>query len=616
MAPVRDRLQRLATACLAVVVVAGVLPSAATAQTMPPADPPSESDEAVTAVAYEPSITGVDDDKLLDLLKGSSQLYELVDRPPATVLSLERRARNDLSRLRAALQSEGYYDAKLGFDVDTEKQPVAVTVRVDPGPLYTLAEFTVDYVGSPPPPAADRPSLESLDIEIGMPAVAPKIKAGETKLLRLLGDRGYPFPKVDKLDATVRHDKRQMYVKLAVDAGARAKFGAVRIGGLTNIDEAYIRRLISWKEGATFDRREIDETRQALIGTELFGRVQITAQPEPDAEGRVPIAIELTERPQRSIGAGLSYSTDIGFAGEVFWEHRNLLGQNERLKLTVTAGEIEQSGKAAFRKPAFLRRDQALLVDGSLSNLETDAFDQKSISSTVALERRFTRAWRGSVGVTASYDDVQDNDGTREFKLLGLPVTGLMDTTDNLLNPTRGQRLDLSGTPYVGTGDRNLAFLRMLVGGSTYYAIDKDKRFILAGRVRVGSIVGEATEALPADKRFYAGGGGSIRGYEFQRVGPLDSEDDPLGGRSLLEMSGELRIRVTEQFGLVPFIDGGTVFEDPYPSFDRTVRWAGGLGFRYFTGFGPLRLDVAFPINGRDDVDDTFEFYISFGQAF
>ena len=617
MGSARDRVRRLAAACLAV-AVAAMLPAMAIAQTeaKPPSDPPSESAETAASVAYEPSITGVDDDNLLDLLKASSQLFQLVDRPPATVLGLERRARNDLSRIRAALQSEGYYDAKLGFDVDTQKRPVAVTVKVDPGPQYTLAEFSIAYVGSPAPPPADQPALAALDIEIGMPAVAPKIKAGESKLLMLLGDRGYPFPKVENLDATVRHDKRQMVVKLSVDAGARARFGTVRITGLTNIDEAYIRRLIAWKEGATFDRREIDETRQALTATELFGRVQITAQPEPDAEGRVPIVIDVTQRPQRSIGAGLSYSSDIGFSGEVFWEHRNLFDQNERLKLTLTAGEIEQSGKAAFRKPAFFRRDQALLVDAGLANRETDAFDQKTISSTVALERRLSRAWRGSLGVTASYDDVQDNDGVREFKLLGFPVTGLMDTTDNLLNPTKGQRLDLSGTPYVGTGDRDLAFLRMLAGGSTYHAIDKDKRFILAGRVRVGSIIGEATEALPADKRFYAGGGGSIRGYEFQRVGPLDSDNDPLGGRSLLEVSGELRIRVTEQFGLVPFIDGGTVFEDPYPSFDETVRWAGGLGFRYFTGFGPVRLDVAFPINGRKDVDDTFEFYISFGQAF
>ena len=159
-------------------------------------------------------------------------------------------------------------------------------------------------------------------------------------------------------------------------------------------------------------------------------------------------------------------------------------------------------------------------------------------------------------------------------------------------------------------------FLSSLAGGSAYYAIDSEARFILAGRGRVGSIVGESTEDVPANKRFYAGGGGSVRGYEFQSVGPLDNDDDPLGGRSLIAVGAELRTRITDSIGLVPFVDGGTVYDSSYPDFDETFRWAAGLGLRYFTGFGPIRLDVAVPLNKRDDIDDDFEIYISFGQAF
>jgi translocation and assembly module TamA len=155
-----------------------------------------------------------------------------------------------------------------------------------------------------------------------------------------------------------------------------------------------------------------------------------------------------------------------------------------------------------------------------------------------------------------------------------------------------------------------------VAGGSAYYAVDADERFILAGRARVGSILGEDTKVLPASRRFYAGGGGSIRGYEYQLVGPLDDDEEPFGGTSLVELSGELRVRVTEEIGVVPFVDGGTVYDDPIPNGDETMRWAAGLGVRYFTGFGPVRLDVAFPLNPRDGVDEAFQFYISFGQAF
>ncbi|TFG89403.1 MAG: hypothetical protein E4H18_00170 [Hyphomicrobiales bacterium] len=183
------------------------------------------------------------------------------------------------------------------------------------------------------------------------------------------------------------------------------------------------------------------------------------------------------------------------------------------------------------------------------------------------------------------------------------------------MDPVNGTRLNLALTPYAGKGDESLLFAISTATGSAYYAVDSEQRFVPAGRVKIGTIVGEETESVPANKRFYAGGGGSIRGFEFQSVGPLDTENDPLGGRSILELSGEVRIRVTERIGVVPFVDGGTVSDSSYPDFDEPIRWAAGLGGRYFSDFGPLRLDIAVPLNKRD-IDDRFQFYISLGQAF
>jgi translocation and assembly module TamA len=138
---------------------------------------------------------------------------------------------------------------------------------------------------------------------------------------------------------------------------------------------------------------------------------------------------------------------------------------------------------------------------------------------------------------------------------------------------------------------------------------------VLAGRVNVGAIAGSQRNRIPADERFYAGGGGSIRGYEHQKVGPL-RDDTPLGGRSLLEFSIEARTRISNRFGIVPFIDGGTVFESAYPTFGRTLRWGAGIGFRYFSPIGPIRFDVAVPLNRRSGIDKAFQIYISLGQAF
>jgi translocation and assembly module TamA len=577
---------------------------------------PGTREPASIRIEYEPEITGVKDTDLRERLEAAAQLFALVDRPPATAAGLERRAREDLDRLRTTLRSEGYYAAVVEFALDAAARPVAVRIQVKPGAQYRLGVFTIRYAGAAEPEPAHRPALKDIGVKIGMPARGPAIKAAEGRVLAVLGDRGYPFPKIANMKASVRHDTARMTVELTVDSGLRARFGPLAITGLRGVEEDYIRRLVAWSEGAVYDRRKLDATREALRSTALFSSIRIATTDALDAEGLLPVTIDLAERPHRTIGAGVSYSTDIGPGGEVFWEHRNLFDRNEQLKLTTMATRVEQTGKAEFRKPAFLAGNQTLLTEASVANRDTDAFAQRSGIATIALERTYPSRWRAVLGVIGEYDWIDDNQGDREFQLAGLQVRASRRTTDNALDPTRGTTLELAATPYAGVGDEALRFARFVAGGSAYRAIDKGKRFVLAGRLRTGSIVGESTAALPADKRFYAGGGGSVRGYEFQEVGPLDGLGDPVGGRSLFEVSGELRIRVSEKFGVVPFVDGGTVFDDPYPAFNETLRWSAGLGLRYFTDFGPLRADVAFPINGRDGVDDRFELYISIGQAF
>jgi translocation and assembly module TamA len=565
-------------------------------------------------IEYTPDITGVSDDALLDLLQSAAQLYTLQDRRPATVIALERRTQNDLERLREVLRSEGYYDAALSYRLGTDERPIKVTIEVEPGTRYKLDAFTIGYE-PPAPEEKAQPKPADLGIKPGMPARAPDVREAETKAVAWLRGRGYPFAKSAGLKATVRHDKDDMTVRLTLNAGPRALLGALTLTGLKTVEEDYIRRIVAWPEGEPFDQRKLNDARAVLNTTGLFSSVKVSHADGVAPDGRLPVAVEVAESPHRSIGAGLSYSTDVGFGGNVFWEHRNVFGRNETVNFSITGAQIEQVGKMTFRKPAFLQREQALLATAQIANRDTDAFEQQSVAGTVSLERPLLEKWRGTAGVSASYDIIKDEDGEQQFKLFGLPVSMMRSTADNPLNPTRGTVVDLTATPYAGTSNDPLTFLRMSAGGSAYYSVDKASRFILAGRTRVGSIVGEKTDVLPADKRFYAGGGGSVRGYEYQKIGPLDEDENPTGGRSLVELGAELRIRVTEKFGVVPFIDGGMVTEESYPSFDEPLLWAGGLGLRYYTGFGPLRLDVAFPINGRSE-DDLFQFYVSFGQAF
>lgn len=580
--------------------------------------------EAVPAddgLAYELAITGEIEDSLAELLEGASQLAALKDRPPETIAGLERRTDDDLVRFQEVLRSEGFYAASLEQSIDQTADPVLVSVAVTPGPQYLLADYSVVYEGAPPPQPDPAENLEILDLSIGMPGRAPQVAEAQRTLLRVLANNGYPLAQVLDRRAVVDHDETTLSVTLTVDAGPRATFGPVAVEGLTDVDEGYVRVLLPWREGELYDQRQVEAARLALSDTALFSSIRFQKAEAPLDDGRLPITLALAEREKRSIGAGVSFSTSEGPGGEAFWEHRNLFGANERLRLSLAAAFIEQSLSASFRKPRFLRLDQALLVDASLTRSDTDAFEEQSARGFVGLERRLTEIWTVSGGVSAEFSlltdegETDDEDDEEKFLLYGLPLTAARDSRDNLLNATEGTTLSLALTPYIGTLEENIAFLVSEVGGSAYYAVDSEGRIVLAGRARLGSIVGEETGSIPATKRFYSGGGGSVRGYEFQSIGPLDDEDDPEGGRSVAEIGAEVRLRVTESIGVVPFVEGGIVGDEPFVDFSEDFLWAVGLGLRYYTAIGPVRLDVGFPINGRDR-DDFFQFYVSLGQAF
>lgn len=591
-----------------------------TAQADEPGDRPQgphpSSPGAGVDFRYDVQISGVKDDTLMQLLEGSSQLLALRARPPHTLAGLQRRTEEDLKRLVAALRSEGYYASSIDHEIDSSSRPIMVRISVATGTRYHLAQYEVIYKGDTIPEQDERPTPADLGYEIGMPARAPIIQESQRKLLRHLAEHGYPFAKVLNRKAVVDRATSGMVVALEVDSGPRGRFGAVTVEGLDSVKQDYVLDLLTWREGEPYDIAKVDAAHANLTGTGLFSSVVIEPGTETGTEGRLPVTLKLTESAHRSFGLGGSYSTDVGVSGEVFWEHRNLFGRAEKLRLSGTAAEIEQSAQAGFRKPNFWRPGQALLSDGAIVRRNTDAFEEQSLTGYLGLEIPLGRRWLTTAGLSAGYDVLKDEDGTEKLLLLGLPLTGERSTTDDRLNPTRGTRLNLALTPYYGIADEDPVFLTAVAGGSTYFALDSENRFVLAGRTRIGSAIGESTDKIPANKRFYAGGGGSIRGYEFQSVGPLDADNDPLGGRSLLEVSAELRIRATESIGLVPFVDGGTVYDSPYPDFEETFRWAAGLGVRYFTGFGPLRLDIAVPLDKRKDVDDDFQLYISFGQAF
>jgi translocation and assembly module TamA len=558
-------------------------------------------------------VEGVD---LAGRIEAASSLRRLEDEPPATRMGLRRRMEADVAAARSVLRSEGFYagtvEGRLG-----EGSPASVSLTVTPGPRYAIAGTEVVYRDRATDTAQLPLTLAPVGLAEGDPARADAVLTAERDLVEQLRRQGRPFAEAVDRRVAVNHARRTMAVRIVVQAGPPATFGAVRYEGLDRVKRDHLDALVPWRPGTVFDTDALDRFRNGILTTRLFDSVTVRPADAPEEDGSLPVIVTLEEAPARSIGGGLRYSTDDGPGGRLFWEHRNLFGRAEKLRFNLDVALTAQTLEAGFRKPRFLHPDQSLSITAMVERADRDAYTGLTAELGAGVEREISETWRGSAGVLFDYADLDDQFGDRETSLLvGLPLGAARDDTDNPLNPTEGTRLTLALTPYAGrSGDTAVTFGVVDVTGSTYYAPLEGDRLVLAGRARLASLFGVATADVPANKRLFAGGGGSVRGYGHQMVGPLDPGGDPLGGRSAVELGLEARIKVTDTIGIVPFFDAGMVTDAPVPDFSEDILYAAGLGARYYTDFGPLRLDIGVPLNPRD-ADDFLQVYISLGQAF
>ena len=576
-----------------------------------------EPDPDAETASYEVAINVPDENGIKSLIMDSSQLIRLEDRPPPTRNALQRRIETDVSTFAAVMRSKGYYDPDIRFEITGEAAPYKVDLSIAPGPRYTLATFEIVYLGGAPDAPLGLPGVAESGLEIGEPAVADRIAGAESTLVRWLHNRGYPYAEVSDRLVLANHPDHDIWVQITIKPGPLIRFGDLQIEGLVDVLPVVVERNITWQRGDVYDQSKVEAMRNRLLDTNVFERVSI--RPEgtaSDPGGERTMLAEFSESLPRSIGAGLSYSTDLGPEVTASWEHRNLFGEAETLSTRMRVGLERQRLSNSFRKPDFLARDQDLIVEADLLSEKLEAFDQTGSEGAVRLEWPVNEYLRGTWGVAYDFLEIEESNDTKQSILFGLPVGYNWDNTNNFLDPTSGFRIGTRVTPWTGSFERTVTFVTTEIDGSTYLSFDSDDRIVLGLRASFGTSLGEELVNIPSNRRFYAGGGGSIRGYAYQTVGPLDDANKPLGGRSLLTVGAELRIKVTESIGIVPFYEGGNVYDGRLPDLHEPMFWAAGLGFRYYTVVGPIRFDVAFPLDRRHGIDDPFQFYISLGQAF
>ncbi|MDB5368280.1 MAG: outer membrane protein assembly factor [Rhodospirillales bacterium] len=577
------------------------------------------------AVTYTTKFQGVDGE-LAKAVESASRLKSLEgdqDTEPPTEAALRRRADADLERLERVLRSFGFYDAKLTYRLEPDAGAGAplgddvqrsVIVEIEPGEPYRIKSITLTTPDGKRPPLDDRFPAGSFGVAPGDVAAAAPIVAQDDKITRAYQENGYPRARIADRTAIVDHADRSMELTLQLEPGPYALFGPALVGGLERLDPAYVERRVTWVEGAPYDVREIEASREALVDTALFGTVTLTPQ-EVLANGEAPIAIETTERLRRSVSAGAQWDSTIGISAKATWEHRNLFGGAERLRLTAETGQSLYGLIADYRKPDIFRiKDLDALASVSITRELVDAYDSRRIRLYGGVEYKFSKQLSVGGGAQFERGHVTEKDRTRSYTLVGLPLFLRRDVTDDLLNPTRGDRQQITVTPYLPGVSRLPGFVQAKATASWYRKFDDKGRYIFAVLGAVAGSSGIPLDDLPKDKRFYAGGGGSVRGYGYQKAGDFDRFGDPRGGLSSVELSMEMRVKITDTIGIVPFLDAGRAYPSQFPSFSDLLPGA-GIGARYYTPFGPVRLDIAVPLKKRPQ-DAAFQLYVSLGQAF
>ena len=593
------------------------------------------AEPVVDGIAYSVSVEIENDDAgLTAVISDISLLIEQQKTGASDRPSLVARARADRDRLAAALQSEGRFGAEIGIEIDgiplddvlaalTENEdaaaPAVVRIAIEPGPafLFGLMSFTQ----SAPTPVAPPMNPEAYGLVMGEPARPAVIASAIDRLVEEWRAAGYPFAQIAHRDITADHATAEVRVDVEIAPGVPAVYGWISVVGSHELSSAKVADYSALEPGRPFNPKDLRASRERLRKLESVESVRIIEGEELGPDGGIPITLEISERKPRYFGGTASVSTLDGGELNAYWGHRNLFGEGERLRIDATISNIGAEGferlqfgtGATYAKPGILDIDTDLFAEFRIEREAPEAYESYAGFVKLGLARRFSPALDGSVAVSARQTHIDDAFGSRNFSILSLPADLVYDTRDNRMDPTGGVHSISRIAPSFDVTSAN-AYVASRTQLASYIPIDEDRRAVLAGRIAFESVAGASLADVPATDRIFAGGGGSVRGYEYRSLGPMEA-GRVTGGLSMLSASLELRLRATPAIGIVPFIDIASVSDQALPTFSDATYVGAGIGLRYFTGLGPIRLDIAVPLTETDGRDD-FGIYIGLGQAF
>ncbi len=586
--------------------------------------------EGADPVQYGVNITPSGDGTLDGLLKQTSSLVSLRTKLPPAPFALIGRARADEEQFTTVLHALGYDAGTTSITIDgmslndpalldhltqlPDASQARVEVKVDKGQVFTLGQVNINGM---PPGFKPKPGIRA-----GQTAAAAPIIAASAKMTSNLRNAGYAFAQVSPAYAVANQATHKLDVSYTVNPGPHVDIGPVSFTGLKRTNPDFLRRHIGLRPGQPYSDTALQDARDSLLGLGIFSSV--TPVPADKAtDGEVPVDFHMVEQKRHTVSLSGAYATDTGFTIGASWTDRNLFHRAESLTLSVAAKGLGGTGttapgydlKAVFTKPDYYAHAQTLSVSAEALKESLTAYSRTGILLGASLSRPITKNTTITYGPSFTSERVDQEGVARTYVLAQFPINFAWNTTNSVLEPTRGHMLGLTITPtYPIVGNKHDPFVILLGTGSTYIPVERKAWGVIAIHGVVGSIQGTTQFGVPPDQRFYAGGSGTVRGYSYQTVGPLFADDKPEGGLGMDAINFEFRQHITKSIGVVPFIDAGQVNAGSAP-FKGKVRVGYGLGFRYYTSIGPIRADIAFPLK-RTAGSGAFALYLGLGEAF
>lgn len=563
-----------------------------------------------------------------------------VEAPARSVAQARRRAVEAAESARSVLRSLGYYDAKITAEVieslseakdvqfenaDIRRPPQAI-LKIVAGQTFIFGEISIKFAGLQPDIADE--VREQTGLKAGAPAEAAKVVAAELRLVNSLQAKGYPEAKALPRKVVVDHATKNMTITYNIQTGRKTRFGDIQQTGTAKLSPKWPDIIAPFDRGDLFSAARLNRLAARVTATGVFDGAVATLSEDvtENADGTVTrhVILNVEQGDLNTIAAEVGFSTSDGTGAELNYTRRNFIGYAQTLGLRATAKTNEISAGLSYNIPYALREDRALDFDAEVARLDNEAFQGERAKTNVLITQKFSSKFRIGLGLGIEASQFEQNGEDVSAYLVEGLGRAVWDTRNNILNPERGFNLDASFVPTYNFGEEDGSFATIKLHGSTYKRMSE--RFTLAGRVGTGSILSDNFATVPRNRRFYAGGGGSVRGFEFQSISPRRDitrvndagetvvDFERVGGRTLVEGSVEVRYKGEGPIGYVGFVDAASVSREQLSGLDD-VRFGAGVGVRYYTSFAPLRADIAVPINPRSG-DADFQIYISIGQAF